>query len=499
MGGCASNAARFHAVGVRRSITHRSDLRHRAVADSRVVPYVGGAFGSKGQTWSHVALAAMAAKLVERPVKLIVTRPQMFGWIGHRPQTEQRIALGARRDGRLMSVSHDVLSETSISDEFVEACGVFSRDLYAVGNYRMSHQLPRLNISKPTYQRGPGESTGSFAMESAMDELAYELQIDPIELRLVTTPSAVPTRASRKQQASAPMLPVGRGTFPMEPAKPQTALDAQRARAGWACMATASRATHRSAASARITMHDDGPVLVECGTIEQGCGTPTVYAQLAASILDIPFERVRFEFGSTDLPPAPVAAGSQTSGSVGSLSRSDRRSSERSSLQTAAAYQRAGSWSTCTTSRCRRRALRDASFRRSVRASRSGFRPRHRSCHALRRSIRRWRISTRRLQTANFWAAWCGESAWRSSRRRDMTGARGGHERRSRDYLVPTNADIPDPELIFVEEDDPHINPAHVKGIGEVGLPARLPPLRMPSITRRAFACANCRSWRRTS
>jgi len=92
-----------------------------------IVPFVGGAFGSKGQMWSHVALAAMAAKLVGRPVKLIVTRPQMFGWVGHRPQTEQRIALGAQPDGRLVSVRHDVLSETSVSDEFVEPCAVFSR------------------------------------------------------------------------------------------------------------------------------------------------------------------------------------------------------------------------------------------------------------------------------------------------------------------------------------------------------------------------------------
>jgi xanthine dehydrogenase YagR molybdenum-binding subunit len=149
-----------------------------------IVPFVGGAFGSKGQPWSHIALAAMSARLVGRPVKLIVTRPQMFAWIGHRPQTEQRIALGAQRDGRLASVTHDTLCEASISDEFIEPCGIFSRDLYAVKNFAMSHALPRLNISKPTYQRGPGDATGSFAMESAMDELAFELGVDPIELRL---------------------------------------------------------------------------------------------------------------------------------------------------------------------------------------------------------------------------------------------------------------------------------------------------------------------------
>jgi xanthine dehydrogenase YagR molybdenum-binding subunit len=149
-----------------------------------VAPFVGGAFGCKGQMWSHVGLAAMAAKVVGRAVRLVVTRPQMFGWVGHRPQTVQIVSLAADRSGRLQSVMHEVRSETSVSDEFVEPCAVFSRDLYAVPNYAMSHELRRLNISKPTYQRGPGESTGSFAVESAMDELAYALNLDPLELRL---------------------------------------------------------------------------------------------------------------------------------------------------------------------------------------------------------------------------------------------------------------------------------------------------------------------------
>jgi xanthine dehydrogenase YagR molybdenum-binding subunit len=104
--------------------------------------------------------------------------------VGHRPQTEQHMQLGADAAGALQAVTHDTVSETSIVDEFVEPCGVFSRDLYAVRNYAMSHALARLNVSKPTFQRGPGESTGSFAMESAMDELAYELGMDPLELRL---------------------------------------------------------------------------------------------------------------------------------------------------------------------------------------------------------------------------------------------------------------------------------------------------------------------------
>ncbi len=149
-----------------------------------IAPFVGGAFGSKGQPWSHVPLAAMAAKMTGRPVSLIVSRPQMFGWVGHRPQTEQQFSVGASRDGKLVAMIHHTDSETSISDEYVEPSCVFSRDLYAVPNYGMLQRLRRLNISKPTFQRAPGESTGGFVTESAMDELAYALDIDPLELRL---------------------------------------------------------------------------------------------------------------------------------------------------------------------------------------------------------------------------------------------------------------------------------------------------------------------------
>ncbi|MGC2407432.1 MAG: xanthine dehydrogenase family protein molybdopterin-binding subunit [Candidatus Cybelea sp.] len=438
-----------------------------------VVPYVGGAFGSKGQTWSHVALAAMAAKFVERPVKLIVTRPQMFGWIGHRPQTEQRIALGARRDGRLMSVSHDVLSETSISDEFVEACGVFSRDLYAVANYRMSHQLPRLNISKPTYQRGPGESTGSFAMESAMDELAYELQIDPIELRLRNYAERSPDSGkpySSKHLRQCYQLAAERFRWSRRSPKPRSMRNGPML-VGLG-MATASRATHRSAASARITMHDDGSVLVECGTIEQGCGSPTVYAQLAASILDIPFERVRFEFGSTDLPPAPVAAGSQTSGSVGSVVAVGS-SQLRAKLAANGGRVPAGGIVVDAHDEPTADEERYATQAFGAQFAQVEVDPDLGTVRVTRfvGAFDAGRILN--AKTAN--SQLLGGVVWGISM---ALFEKTRYDRRSgrimnadlADYLVPTNADIPDPELIFVEEDDPHINPAHVKGIGEVGI-----------------------------
>jgi xanthine dehydrogenase YagR molybdenum-binding subunit len=438
-----------------------------------IVPYVGGAFGSKGQVWSHVALTAMAAKLVRRPVKLIVSRPQMFGWVGHRPQTEQRVALGAQPDGRLVSVTHYVLSETSVSDEFVEPCAVFSRDLYAVQNYGMSHALPRLNISKPTYQRGPGESTGSFAMESAMDELAYELDIDPLELRLRNyserqPDSGKPYSSKNLRQCyarAAELFDWGR-RIP----RPRSMNDG-RLLLGLG-MATASRNTHRSAAKARIRANSDGSVVVACGTIEQGCGSPTVYAQLAAEILEIPFDRVRFEFGDTNLPEAPVAAGSQTSGSVGSVvvkaatSLRDKIAGAGGTIPAAGIVLDVEDEPSEEEESYATQAF-GAQFAQVV------VDPDTAEVRVVRfvGAYDGGRILNAKTANSQFVGGivWGISMALFEKTHYDARTARIMNASLS-DYLIPTNADIANPEVIAIEEDDPHINPAHVKGIGEVSI-----------------------------
>jgi xanthine dehydrogenase YagR molybdenum-binding subunit len=438
-----------------------------------IVPYVGGAFGSKGQPWSHVALAAMAAKLVQKPVKLLVTRPQMFGWVGHRPQTEQRVALGARRDGTLVSVRHDVLSETSVSDEFVEPCGVFSRDLYAVENYGMSHALPRLNISKPTYQRGPGESTGSFAMESAMDELAYELGMDPLELRLRNYSERQPDSGkpySSKHLRQCYARAAERFDWRRRIARPRSMTDG-RMLVGLG-MATASRNTHRTGAKARIHANPDGSVVVACGTIEQGCGSPTVYAQLAAEILEVPFERVRFEFGDTNLPEAPLAAGSQTSGSVGSVVVK-AATSLRDELAARGGTIPPGGIALEVAEE-----PDDDDETYATQAFGAQFAQITVDPDTLEVRVTRFvgafdggRILNAKTANSQFVGGivWGISMALFERTRFDARTARIMNANLS-DYLVPTNADIPNPEVIVLEEDDPHINPAHVKGIGEVGI-----------------------------
>ena len=149
-----------------------------------VTYFTGGGFGCKGSTWSHTPLAAIAAQAVGRPVKLEVTRSQMFGMVGYRPRTEQHIQLGATRDGALTASRHDCHSQTSTFEDFVEPSALSTRMLYAVPNQVTSHRLIRLNYGTPTFMRAPGESSGTFAIETAMDELAYALKMDPVDLRL---------------------------------------------------------------------------------------------------------------------------------------------------------------------------------------------------------------------------------------------------------------------------------------------------------------------------
>src|SRR5437660_3126962 len=154
--------------------------------------FVGGAFGSKGSAWSHVVLAAMAAKHVKRPVKVVLTRRQMFGPVGARPYTVQRLTVGARHDGTITAIEQDVASSTSTFEDWVESSTLQTRMLYDVPNVETSQRLVRLNLGTPTFNRGPGESSGTFGLESALDELAVKLRMDPIELRLKNYASTDP-------------------------------------------------------------------------------------------------------------------------------------------------------------------------------------------------------------------------------------------------------------------------------------------------------------------
>jgi xanthine dehydrogenase YagR molybdenum-binding subunit len=283
-------------------------------------PFVGGGFGCKGSTWPPAMLAAMAARKVGRPVKLVLSRAQMFTSNGYRPQTVQKIALGASADGKLLSVRHEGI--TSMGQprlgEFVEPVALATEMLYACPNLAITHRIVALNAGLPTYMRAPGESSGVFAIESAMDELAVALKMDPIALRLQnyaeTDPSDNLPFSSKHLRECYTQGAAAFGWDRRTPA-PRSMRDGR-----WLVglgMATATYPTNRSAAGVRVRLLADGTAVLQSGTQDLGTGTYTVMAQLAADALGLPIDRVRFELGDSRFPRAPVSGGSQTVASVG--------------------------------------------------------------------------------------------------------------------------------------------------------------------------------------
>jgi xanthine dehydrogenase YagR molybdenum-binding subunit len=297
-----------------------ADLFEIPVENVRIVThFVGGGFGSKGPVWSHVVLTAMAARQVGRPVKLSLSRRQMFGPIGFRGETHQFIKLGARRDGVLSLIEHHGTVQTSMFDEFVEPVATTTRMLYACPNLATTHRVVRLHTGTPSFTRAPGEAPGVFALEAAMDELAYQLKMDPVELRLRNYAEVEPESGkpwSSKSLRECYRVGAERFGWNRRTPEPRSMRDG-RTLIGYG-MATATYPTNRGAASAVARLMADGSAVFQSGSQDIGTGTYTVMTQVAADALGLPPERIQFQLGDTNLPPTPVSGGSQTAASVGS-------------------------------------------------------------------------------------------------------------------------------------------------------------------------------------
>jgi len=281
-------------------------------------PYTGGGFGCKGSTWSHVILAAMAAKVVQKPVKLALDRPQMWGPVGGRPTTVQRINLAATQDGKITGVEHNVIVHTSVMEDFLEPSADQTRMLYASEACETSHKMVDMNLGVATFMRAPGESTGTAALETAMDELAVALKMDPVQLRLVNYAekdlgsdkpwSSKHLRACYEQAAA---------RFGWSKRNPQpSAMREGNKLIGWG-MATATYPANRSAAQALVRILPNGHAFVACGSQELGTGTYTIMAQTAGDTLGIDPAFVEAKLGDSTLPKAPVSGGSQSAASIG--------------------------------------------------------------------------------------------------------------------------------------------------------------------------------------
>ncbi|PTB22404.1 acylaldehyde oxidase [Trinickia symbiotica] len=282
-----------------------------------ISPFVGGGFGCKGSVWSHVVLCAMASRQTGRPVRLALTRPQMFGPVGGRPHTEQHISVAARNDGTITGLRHDTFASTSVLEDWTETSGVVTRMLYATPNLDTTHRLVPMNVGVPTFMRAPGETTGTYALESALDELAYALKMDPVELRLKNYAEVSPQEGkpwSSKHLRECYRVGAERFGWSKRPQAVRSLRDGDTL-IGMG-MATATYPAHRSEASAIARIMPDGTAVVVSGTQDIGTGTYTIMTQVAADALGFPVNRVSFGLGDSSLPRAPISGGSQSAASV---------------------------------------------------------------------------------------------------------------------------------------------------------------------------------------
>jgi len=447
-----------------------------------ISPFVGGAFGSGLRTWPHVTLAALGARVTGRPVKVMLSRREMYYAVGYRPHTVQRVALGASRDGRLTAILHEGCQETSRYEEFSEALLNASRLLHSCPNVDTRHRLAPMNVHTPTYMRAPGEASGIFALESAMDELAVALNFDPVELRLRNEPEMdefkklpFSSRSTRECYRSA----AERFGWNRRSPEPRSMRDG-RWLIGWG-MATATYPMNYAPATAMARLLPDGTAEVMSASSDMGPGTWTSMTQVAAEALGLPIERVKFTLGDTRLPRAPIHGGSMTMASVGSAVQAACRKVREDAIARGGANDLVDAM---------RRIAQPIEAMADVKP---GDESRRFSMHAfgavfvevavdpdlgetrVRRIVGAYgagRIvnpKTSRSQCVGGMIGGIGMALMEHS----VVDARNGRVPNANfaEYAVPVHADAPPlMDVIFVEEHDPHVNPLGVKGVGEIAM-----------------------------
>ena len=282
-------------------------------------PYLGGGFGSKGLISGPQVLGIMAARLVGRPVKLVLRREQMFGPVGHRAPTRQTLRLGADADGALTAIDHHTRTTSSTFDDFYEPAGGISQSLYAAPAIAASHEAVRLDTGTPMFMRAPGEATGSIALESAIDEMALACGMDPLAFRLKNYAEVEPiTGKPYSSKALRQCYDQGAARFGWHgrPQAPRTLRDDAGMLVGWG-MGTATFPVVMFAAKARAVLRADGSGLLELGAHDMGQGAWTAFPQIAADSLGLDYDRIEFRSGHSDLPDGGLAGGSGHTATAG--------------------------------------------------------------------------------------------------------------------------------------------------------------------------------------
>ncbi|ANN67081.1 xanthine dehydrogenase family protein molybdopterin-binding subunit [Bordetella bronchialis] len=477
-----------------------------------VCPYVGGAFGTSLRTWPHVVLAAMAARLAGCAVKLVLSRRQTFHATGYRPRSMQHVELSATPDGQLRRIVHEGHGETSRFEEFTEAMTSATSYLYACPNVLTRYRLRPLDVSTPTHMRGPGEASGIYALECAMDELAHALEMDPVDLRRRNETSRDEGRdlpfSSRSMLACYDMGAERFGWSRRE-RKPGSMRDG-RLLLGWG-MAASTYPVFFAPAGARARILPGGRFEIEAAASDMGPGTYTSMTQVAADALGVPMDSVRFCLGDSRYPATPPHGGSMTMASVGSAVLAACRALQEELLR----QLEQASGTPLTGEATHRLSWRDGMLAdaqgslampyaqvleriggRPVEATATGGRD---PAAGERFSMHAWgavfveiaidpdvyTMKVRRMVGAYDAGRIVNPRLARSQCVGGMIGGIGmalmeatALDRRDgrpvnahmADYLMPVNRDIGDIDVCFVDGHDAHANPLGVKGLGEIAL-----------------------------
>ncbi|HUC19595.1 MAG TPA: xanthine dehydrogenase family protein molybdopterin-binding subunit [Acetobacteraceae bacterium] len=480
-------------------------------------PFVGGGFGTSLRTWPHVTVAAIAARHVGRPVKLVLTRRQMFYTTGHRPRSVQRVGLGAEPGGKLTAIVHEGTGETSRYEDFVEALTTVGTFLYSCPNVRTRYRLAPADTATPTYMRGPGEASGVFALECAMDELAVALKMDPLALRPANEPAI---DEGEKQPFSSRSLrecyAQGAALFgwARRDARPRSMRDG-RSLIGWG-MSAATYPAFQGPASARARLTGNGPAEIETAASDMGPGTYTAMTQVAAEALGLEPDQVSFRLGRSDFSPTPPHGGSMTMASVGSAVQAAALAVRGQAARIASADPRSplfGADPAEITARDGKLCLvadpaRSDSYAALVArngtiaaeaSSARGVVAQGVSMHAsgavfaevaidpdlatirVRRAVGAYaagRIVNPLLARSQCIGGMVGGIGM-ALMEQTVLDPRDGRRMNASlaDYLVPVNLDIGDLDVVFIPEEDSRVNPLGVKGLGEIALVGMAPAI----------------------
>lgn len=449
--------------------------------------FVGGAFGSALRTWPHVIAAVLAAKKVNKPVKLILGRDQMFNLVGYRPYTWQKIGIGATQDGKLLGITHEATGQTSSYEEFTEGSVRLTRMMYACPNVTTRYRILHLDVSTPTWMRGPGEATGAYALESAMDELAYALNMDPLEFRLRNYAESDPERNrpwSSKFLKECYQQGAERIGWSKRSMQPGVTREGDML-VGYG-MAGGVFGAHRGGARAKARLLANGSLIIQSAASDIGPGTGTAMVQIAADTLGIDPAKISFQLGNSSLPQAPSQGGSATVSTVGSAVQMACASLKQKLQElsgnpniSAEAY----------TQVLQQHNLPEVEV---MAEAKPGEEQRKYSMYSFSVHFVQVHVHPATGQVRVNKVVTCADSGTiinkKTAGSQMIGGVIGGigmalmeeavmDHRYGRiinnnfaDYHVPVNADIPHIDVVFMDKPDPYINPMGSKGMGEIAL-----------------------------